>query len=274
MSWRASSPTAWAACSTRRSSSKTSSGAGGTIGGRARRRGHARRLHAAGRQHGFAVSAPVLTPSIRYDSIKDFEPIGLTANAPVAVVARKDFPAKDLKEFIAYVKANGDSVKQAHGGVGSSSHMACLLFTTELGLKPRLIPYRGTGPALGDLIGDHVDFFCDQVVSVAPAVKGKSIMAYVVSGDTVAGLTGRAFGQGSRYPRISTQHLERDVCAERDAERDPRPSSLARSTRRSTTRRSPSGLSISVAPFRARRSAARHILRRCSKPTSPAGIRC
>ena len=132
---------------------------------------------------GSHVSAPVLTPGIRYDSTKDFEPIGLTANAPVAVVARKDFPAKDLKEFIAYVKEHGDSVKQAHGGIGASSHMACLLFTSQLGLKPKLIPYRGTGPALSDLIGDHVDFFCEQVVSVAPAVKGKSIKAYVVSGD-------------------------------------------------------------------------------------------
>jgi tripartite-type tricarboxylate transporter receptor subunit TctC len=96
---------------------------------------------------------------------------------------RKDFPAKDFKEFIAYVKEHGDAVKQAHGGVGSSSHMACLLLTSELGLKPKLIPYRGTGPALADLIGGHVDFYCDQVVSVAPAVKGKSIKAYVVSGD-------------------------------------------------------------------------------------------
>jgi tripartite-type tricarboxylate transporter receptor subunit TctC len=132
---------------------------------------------------GSHVSAPVLTPGIRYDSTRDFEPIGLTADAPVAVVARKDFPAKDLKEFIGYVKEHGDSVKQAHGGIGASSHMACLLFTSQLGLKPKLIPYRGTGPALGDLIGDHVDFFCEQVVSVAPAVKGKSIKAYVVSGN-------------------------------------------------------------------------------------------
>ena len=158
-------------------------GAGGTIGGArvaaAAPDGYTLLAGSMGSQ----VSAPVLTPSIRYDPIKDFEPIGLTANAPVAVVARKDFPANNLKEFIAYVKAHGDSVKQAHGGVGSSSHMACLLFTTELGLKPKLIPYRGTGPALGDLIGDHVDFFCDQVVSVAPAVKGKSIKAFVVSGD-------------------------------------------------------------------------------------------
>jgi tripartite-type tricarboxylate transporter receptor subunit TctC len=74
-------------------------------------------------------------------------------------------------------------VKQAHGGVGASSHMACLLFTSELGLKPKLIPYRGTGPALSDLIGGHVDFYCDQVVSVASAVKGKTIKGFVVSGD-------------------------------------------------------------------------------------------
>jgi tripartite-type tricarboxylate transporter receptor subunit TctC len=133
---------------------------------------------------GSHVAAPALTPNLRYDSTKDFLPIGLTANAPVAVVARKDFPAKTLKEFIAEVKAQGDNIKQAHGGIGSSSHMACLLFTSQLGLKPRLVPYRGTGPALSDVIGDHVDFFCEQVVSVAPSVKGKLIKAYVVSGDT------------------------------------------------------------------------------------------
>ncbi len=158
-------------------------GAGGTIGtarvAAAAPDGYT--LLAAGM--GSHVAAPALTPNIRYDSIRDFEPIGLIANAPVAVVARKDFPAKDLKEFIAYAKANGDAVKQAHGGDGSSSHMACLLFTSELELKPKLIPYRGTGPALADLIGGHVDFYCDQVVSVAPAVKGKSIKAFVVSGN-------------------------------------------------------------------------------------------
>ncbi len=158
-------------------------GAGGTIGtarvAAATPDGYT--LLAAGM--GSHVAAPVLTPNVRYDAVKDFEPIGLTANAPVAVVARKDFPAKDLKEFVAYVKAQGDNVKQAHGGVGSSSHMACLLLTSELGLKPKLIPYRGTGPALADLIGNHVDFYCDQVVSVAPAVKGKTIKAYVVSGN-------------------------------------------------------------------------------------------
>jgi putative tricarboxylic transport membrane protein len=133
---------------------------------------------------GSHVAAPVLTPTVRYDPVKDFEPIGLISNSPVAVVARNDFPANNLKEFIAYVKSHADAVKQAHGGVGASSHMACLLFTSEFGLKPKLIPYRGTGPALSDLIGGHVDFYCDQVVSVASAVKGKTIKGFVVSDDT------------------------------------------------------------------------------------------
>src|SRR5450756_239970 len=197
-------------------------GAGGTIGtarvAAATPDGYT--LLAAGM--GSHVAAPALTPNLRYDSTKDFEPIGLISNAPVAVVARKDFPAKDLKEFIAYVKAQGDSVKQAHGGIGSASHMACLLFTSQLGLKPKLIPYRGTGPALGDLIGDHVDFFCEQVVSVArgerkidQGLRGVGRYAHV-------GVAGCALGQASRDSRIPAQYLERHVCAERHAERRPR----------------------------------------------------
>ena len=158
-------------------------GAGGTIG----------TARAAAAEHdgytllaasmGSHVSAPALYSNLKYDSTKDFEPIGLTANAPAAVIARKDFPANNFKEFVAYLKKNGDSVKQAHGGVGSSSHMACLLFTSELGLKPSLVAYRGTGPALNDVIGGHVDFFCEQVVSVQGAVRGGTVKAYVVSGN-------------------------------------------------------------------------------------------
>ncbi len=91
---------------------------------------------------GSHVAAPVLTPNVRYNSERDFIPIGVTADAPAVIVARKDFPANNMKEFVAYVKANGDKVKQAHGGVGSSSHMACLLFNTEAGLKPTPVAYR------------------------------------------------------------------------------------------------------------------------------------
>ncbi len=133
---------------------------------------------------GSHVAAPALFPNLRYNSTKDFEPIGLVSNSPVAVVAKKDTPAKDLKEFIAYVKKGGKDVKQAHGGIGSASHMACLLFNTQAGLKPSPIPYKGTGPALNDLVGGHVDYFCEQVVSVQGAIKGGTVKAYVVSGNS------------------------------------------------------------------------------------------
>jgi tripartite-type tricarboxylate transporter receptor subunit TctC len=130
---------------------------------------------------GSHVSAPVLTPGIKYDSVRDFEPIGFTAHAPAVIVARKDFPAANLGEFIAYLKKNGEAVKQAHGGVGASSHMACLLFSLDTGTKPLLVAYRGTGPALNDLIGGHVDYFCEQAVSVTGAINGGTIKAYAVS---------------------------------------------------------------------------------------------
>jgi tripartite-type tricarboxylate transporter receptor subunit TctC len=130
---------------------------------------------------GSHVAAPVLTPNLKYDPSKDFEPIGFTAHSPAVIAARKDFPAKDVAEFVAYVKQNGDKVKQAHGGIGASSHMACLLFTSELGLKPTLVAYRGTGPAVNDLVGGHVDFLCEQSVSVAEQIKAGTIKGYVVS---------------------------------------------------------------------------------------------
>src|SRR6201984_1844929 len=117
---------------------------------------------------GSHVAAPVLTPNVKYDSERDFEPIGFTAHAPAVIVADKDFPAKDLRQFVECLKKRGDGVKQAHGGIGSSSHMACLLFASAAGVRPTLVAYRGTGPALNDLIGGHVDFFCEQAVSVIP----------------------------------------------------------------------------------------------------------
>ncbi len=135
---------------------------------------------------GSQVAAPSLYSHLRYDSVKDFAAVGLTVHAPAAIVARKDFPAKDLRAFIAYLKQHGDKVRQGHGGLGSSSHMACLLFTSQLGLKPQLIGYRGTGPALNDLMSGQIDFFCEQIVSVAAAVKGGSIKAYAISADAAS----------------------------------------------------------------------------------------
>jgi tripartite-type tricarboxylate transporter receptor subunit TctC len=130
---------------------------------------------------GSHVAAPVLTPNVKYDSERDFEPIGLTAHSPAVIVARKDFPAKNVSEFIAYLKQNGDKVKQAHGGIGASSHMACLMFNQALGIKPTSVAYRGTAPAMNDLVGGHVDFLCEQSVSVAEQIAAGTVKAYVVS---------------------------------------------------------------------------------------------
>jgi tripartite-type tricarboxylate transporter receptor subunit TctC len=130
---------------------------------------------------GSHVAAPVLTPNLKYDPIADFVPIGITAHSPAVVIARKDFPAKDLKEFVAVLRQRGDALKQAHGGIGASSHMACLLFTEQIGARPTLVAYRGSGPALNDLVGGHVDFMCEQSVSVSDQVLAGSVKAYAVS---------------------------------------------------------------------------------------------
>jgi len=156
-------------------------GAGGTLGSGRVATAHPDGYTLLAGSMGSHVSAPVLTPNVKYDSERDFVPIGFTANSPAVIVARKDFPASNLREFVDYLKKNGDKVKQAHGGIGASSHMACLLFTQAAGVKPSLVAYRGTGPAMNDLIGGHVDFFCEQAVSVAAQIKGGSIKAYAVS---------------------------------------------------------------------------------------------
>ena len=130
---------------------------------------------------GSHVAAPVLTPNVKYDSERDFEPIGLTAHAPAVIVARKDFPASNLSEFVTYLKQNSDKMKQAHGGIGASSHMACLLFNRALDIRPMSVAYRGTAPAMNDLVGGHVDFLCEQSVSVAEQISAGTVKAYVVS---------------------------------------------------------------------------------------------
>ena len=157
------------------------SGAGGTVGS-------ARAAAAAPDGYtllaaamGSHVAAPVLTPNVKYDPLVDFVPIGITAHSPAVVIARKDFPAQDLKEFVAVLRQQGGALKQAHGGIGASSHMACLLFTEQIGAKPTLVAYRGSGPALNDLLGGHVDFMCEQSVSVAESVLAGLVKAYVVS---------------------------------------------------------------------------------------------
>ena len=156
-------------------------GAGGTLGSARVAAAPADGYTLLAGSMGSHVAAPVLTPNVKYDSARDFEPVGFTAHAPPVIVARKDFPANDLREFVDYLKKHGDAVKQAHGGVGASSHMACLLFNAAAGVKPTPVAYRGTGPAMNDLVGGHVDFLCEQAVSVAGQIASGAIKAYGVA---------------------------------------------------------------------------------------------
>jgi putative tricarboxylic transport membrane protein len=127
-------------------------------------------------------AAPALYPNLKYDPTKDFEPIGLAAGTPILIVARKDFPAADLKEFVARAKDTSTRISQAHAGVGSVSFTTCTLLNSQLGVKHhRVVAYRGTGPALNDLVGGQVDYMCDQIVNVIEQIKGGAIHAYAVA---------------------------------------------------------------------------------------------
>ena len=126
-------------------------------------------------------AAPALYPSLKYDPAKDFTPIGLAAGTPIVIVARKNFPAKDLKEFVAYVRENGPKLNMAHAGVGSVSHTAGVLLASVLDIKPNLVPYRGTGPALNDLVANTVDFMPDQIVNVSTQITGDTIRGYAIA---------------------------------------------------------------------------------------------
>jgi len=127
---------------------------------------------------GTHAASVALYPKLAYHPLKNFEPIGLAAGTPVLIVARKDFPAKDLKEFVAYVKANPDKMNAAHAGIGSVSFTSCLLLNSLLGVKPTAIPFQGTGPALNALLGGQVDYMCDQIVNLVPQIQSGNVKAY------------------------------------------------------------------------------------------------
>ncbi len=126
-------------------------------------------------------AAPALYANLKYDPVKDFEPVGMAAGTPILIVGKKNFPAKDLKEMMAYLKANADKVNQAHAGIGAVSHMTCIMFNSQLGIKPTAVPYSGTGPALNDLVSGQVDYMCDQIVNLVQQIKAGSIKAYAIA---------------------------------------------------------------------------------------------
>lgn len=127
-----------------------------------------------------AASVP-LYPKLAYHPEKDFESIALLAGTPILILARKDFPPKDLKEFVAYVKANAEKVNAAHAGVGSVSHVSCELLHSILDVKPVGVPFNGTGPAMNALVAGQVDYMCDQIVNAVPQINAGTIKAYAIA---------------------------------------------------------------------------------------------
>ncbi|HZT49938.1 MAG TPA: tripartite tricarboxylate transporter substrate-binding protein [Hyphomicrobiaceae bacterium] len=130
---------------------------------------------------GTQSAAPALYPNLKYDPAKSFAQIGICNYTPQAIVAKKTTEAKDLKEFLAYLKANSEKLSYGHAGVGSISHVSGTLFNSMFGLKPALVAYRGTNPALNDLVGGQIDYMVDQSLNVIPQIKGGTIKVYAVA---------------------------------------------------------------------------------------------
>src|SRR6266481_1163233 len=122
-----------------------------------------------------------LYPNLAYNPRTDFEHIILTASTPMLVVAKKDLPVKDFREFVAYVKANDAKLNYGTGGVGATSHLTCLFLDYLIGTKVTHVPYRGSGPALQALIGGQIDYVCDQTVGIVPSIQGGLVKALVIA---------------------------------------------------------------------------------------------
>jgi len=110
-----------------------------------------------------------------YNSQTDFTPVGLIAQVPIALIARKDLPVKDFKEFIAYAKANQTKMQFGSAGAGSATHLGCVLLNYMIGVNITHVPYRGTGPAMQDLIGGRIDYICEVVTTIKSQLDGGTI---------------------------------------------------------------------------------------------------
>jgi tripartite-type tricarboxylate transporter receptor subunit TctC len=126
-------------------------------------------------------TAPALYRKLPFDPINDFEPIGLINETPMTLVAKKDFPPKDLKELIAYLKANKEKVNLANAGLGAASHLCGMLFMSAIQTSLTTIPYNGTAPAMNDLLGGQVDIMCDQTTNTTTQIKADKIKVYGVT---------------------------------------------------------------------------------------------
>jgi tripartite-type tricarboxylate transporter receptor subunit TctC len=155
-------------------------GAGGTTGGargaRAAPDGYTLTVGSLGSH----AASPALVKNMSFDP-RELQPIGMIAGTPGYLVVRKEFPAKTLAEFVAYAKANPGKVTSGHGGVGSTPHLQCLLLSSLTGIKMSLVPYRGSAPAMTDLVSGQIDSMCDLAPTVVPQVQAGTIRSLLIS---------------------------------------------------------------------------------------------
>ncbi|MFY1576695.1 tripartite tricarboxylate transporter substrate-binding protein [Verrucosispora sp. WMMD703] len=155
-------------------------GAGGTVGAgdvaRAEPDGYTVLMHHIGMS-----TAPALYKNLGYQPLEDFEMVGLVTEVPMTIVARKDLPPATLPDLLTHVKANAEKVTLANAGVGAASHLCGLLFQHAVGVKLQEVPYKGTGPALTDLVGGQVDFLCDQTTNTSGQIAAGEVKAYAVT---------------------------------------------------------------------------------------------
>lgn len=158
-------------------------GAGGTIGTgkvvRAQNDGYTLLLHNMG-----IATAPALYPKLPFDVNRDLEPISLVGDVPMILVGNKTFAPATVEDLIKYMKAKPGEVRFAHAGVGATSHLCAMLLNQTAGTTASMVPYRGTGPALQDVVAGNVDVICDQPVATGPHIQAGLLKAYAVATKT------------------------------------------------------------------------------------------
>jgi tripartite-type tricarboxylate transporter receptor subunit TctC len=155
-------------------------GAGGTLGA-ARVAGSDADGYTVLLHHiGMATSA-TLYRKLAYDTLNAFDYVGLVTEVPMTIVSRKDLEPTDLKGLVAYAKANKDTVTVANAGIGAASHLCGMLFMSAIETSLVTVPYKGTGPAMTDLLGGQVDIMCDQTTNTTKQIQGGTIKAYAVT---------------------------------------------------------------------------------------------
>ncbi len=156
-------------------------GAGGTIGALRAARAAPDGYTLLSGHLGTNALAPAFYPDLGYDPQKDFAAVGLTAEYPELLVVRKDFPADNLGEFVAYARANAAKLNVGHAGLGSVSYIGCLLLDSAIGIKPTLVPFTGTAPVLNAMLGGQIDYECDPVLGTLSQVQAGSVKALAVA---------------------------------------------------------------------------------------------